>query len=149
MGQQQLLLLVLGVIIVGIAVVAGIGMFNAAAEESVKDELSAQLMAIGANAQQWYKKPTSMGGGNGTFIGYTLPDKMSVTASTSGAVDAETGVVSGTRGYISSGPSTSEITITATPREYASLWTAVATVTAFGVDISFTDETTTTGTGGG
>ena len=55
MGQQQLLLLVLGVIIVGIAVVAGIGMFNAAAEESVRDELSAQLMAIGANAQQWYK----------------------------------------------------------------------------------------------
>ncbi len=40
MGQQQLLLLVLGVIIVGVAIVAGIGMFNASAEESVKDELT-------------------------------------------------------------------------------------------------------------
>ncbi len=39
MGQQQLLLLVLGVIIVGVAIVAGIGMFNASAEESTKMRL--------------------------------------------------------------------------------------------------------------
>ena len=39
MGQQQLLLIVLGVIIVGIAVVVGINLFNANAEESAKDTI--------------------------------------------------------------------------------------------------------------
>ncbi len=34
MGQQQLLLIVLGVIVVGIAVVVGINLFNANAEAS-------------------------------------------------------------------------------------------------------------------
>ena len=50
MGQQQLLLIVLGVIIVGVAIVAGIAMFNAGAEESAKDELVSQSLVIGSNA---------------------------------------------------------------------------------------------------
>jgi hypothetical protein len=87
MGQQQLLLIVLGVIIVGIAIVAGIAMFNAGAEESAKDELVSQCVVIGANAQQFYRKPTQMGGGGNTFntggitgLGYTIPLKMATTA---------------------------------------------------------------------
>jgi hypothetical protein len=87
MGQQQLLLIVLGVIIVGIAIVAGIAMFNAGAEESAKDELVSQCVVIGANAQQFYRKPTQMGGGGNTFntgglnaIGYEIPLKMQATA---------------------------------------------------------------------
>ena len=87
MGQQQLLLIVLGVIIVGIAIVAGIAMFNAGAEESAKDELVSQCVVIGANAQQFYRKPLQMGGGGNTFntggvggAGYEIPPKMTVTA---------------------------------------------------------------------
>ena len=41
MGQQQLLLIVLGVILVGVAVVLGIQYFNVGAEEGAKDELVA------------------------------------------------------------------------------------------------------------
>ena len=87
MGQQQLLLIVLGVIIVGVAIVAGIAMFNAGAEESAKDELVSQCVVIGANAQQFYRKPYQMGGGGNTFdtggiggAGFTIPTKMLVTA---------------------------------------------------------------------
>jgi hypothetical protein len=87
MGQQQLLLIVLGVIIVGVAIVAGIGLFNAGAEESAKDELVAQSITIGSNAQQFYRRPIAMGGGGNSFdqggiggVGYTIPPKMSTTA---------------------------------------------------------------------
>ena len=69
MGQQQLLLIVLGVILVGVAVVLGIQYFSVGAEEGAKDELVAHSITIGANAQQWFKKPVSMGGGGNTFTG--------------------------------------------------------------------------------
>lgn len=67
MGQQQLLLIVLGVIIVGIAVVVGINLFNANAETSTQDSIVSQGTNIGALAQQYYKKPVSMGGGGNDF----------------------------------------------------------------------------------
>jgi hypothetical protein len=70
MGQQQLLLIVLGVILVGVAVVLGIQYFGVGAEEGAKDELVAHSITIGANAQQWFKKPTQMGGGGNTFAGF-------------------------------------------------------------------------------
>ena len=44
MGQQQLLLIVLGVILVGIAVVLGIQYFGSGAENGAKDELVAHSM---------------------------------------------------------------------------------------------------------
>lgn len=69
MGQQQLLLIVLGVIIVGIAVVVGINLFNANAEEATKDGIVSDCTNLGAMAQQHYKKPGSMGGGGNTFDG--------------------------------------------------------------------------------
>lgn len=69
MGQQQLLLIVLGVIVVGIAVVVGINLFNANAEESAKDGIVSDCTNLGAMAQQHYKKPGSMGGGANTFDG--------------------------------------------------------------------------------
>jgi hypothetical protein len=80
MGQQQLLLIVLGVIIVGVAIVAGIGLFNAGAEESAKDELVAQSITIASNAQQYYRRPIAMGGGGNSFAGYLIPEKMQNTA---------------------------------------------------------------------
>ena len=72
MGQQQLLLIVLGVIIVGIAVVVGINLFNANAEEATKDGIVSDCTNLGAMAQQHYKKPGSMGGGGNTFDGTGL-----------------------------------------------------------------------------
>lgn len=67
MGQQQLLLIVLGVILVGVAVVLGIQYFSVGAEEGAKDELVAHSLTIGANAQQWFNKPVAMGGGGNAF----------------------------------------------------------------------------------
>jgi hypothetical protein len=87
MGQQQLLLIVLGVIIVGIAVVVGINLFNANAEESAKDTLVSEGTNIGAMAQQFYKKPVALGGGgnsfttsNGALLPFDIPALLDSTA---------------------------------------------------------------------
>jgi len=80
MGQQQLLLIVLGVIIVGIAVVVGINLFNANAEESAKDGIVSDCTNLAAMAQQFYKKPISMGGGGNSFVGWTVPTNLATTA---------------------------------------------------------------------
>jgi len=72
MGQQQLLLIVLGVIIVGIAIVVGIQMFGAGAASSNYDAVVTDLNTIASKAQGWYRKPTSMGGGGRSFEDVTL-----------------------------------------------------------------------------
>jgi hypothetical protein len=71
MGQQQLLLIVLSVIIVGIAVVVGINMFGASAASANLEAVSNDLLNLAASAQQYYVKPASMGGGGNTFTGLT------------------------------------------------------------------------------
>ena len=83
MGQQQLLLIVLGVIIVGIAVVVGINVFTASAASSNRDAITADLTNLSAMAQQFYRKPTALGGGGNTFTGWTIPASLLNTANES------------------------------------------------------------------
>ena len=86
MGQQQLLLIVLGVIIVGIAVVVGINVFTASATDSNRDAITADLTNLSSMAQQYYRKPTSLGGGGNTFTGWAVPSSLTQTSNMSAAV---------------------------------------------------------------
>ena len=115
MGQQQLLLIVLGVIVVGIAVVVGINLFNASAEEANKDGIVSDCTNLGAMAQQYYKKPSSMGGGANSFVGWAIPSGLDSTAN-------------GT--YVASGLSATNATITGTPLESGYSWTVTTTVSS-------------------
>ena len=72
MGQQQLLLIVLGVIIVGIAIAVGISMFKSNAQSSNRDQVINDLNNLAAKAQQYYRKPASMAGGGQSFTGFFL-----------------------------------------------------------------------------
>jgi hypothetical protein len=76
MGQQQLLLIILGVIIVGIAIAVGISQFGAHSTQANKDGVTSSLVNIAANSYQFKIRPTTMGGGGGSYIGYTIPSKM-------------------------------------------------------------------------
>jgi len=67
MGQQQLLLIILGVIVVGIAVVVGITMFQDNAVSANRDAVTNDLVNLGARAQQFYRRPISLGGGQNSF----------------------------------------------------------------------------------
>ena len=76
MGQQQLLLIILGVIIVGIAIAVGISMFSSGTVQANKDAIVNDLNNLGANAYQYRIRPTTMGGGSGAYTGYTIPGKL-------------------------------------------------------------------------
>jgi hypothetical protein len=69
MGQQQLLLIILGVIVVGIAVAVGITMFQDNAVSANRDAVVNDLVNLSARAQQFYRRPSSLGGGQNSFLG--------------------------------------------------------------------------------
>ncbi|MBN1593375.1 MAG: hypothetical protein JW941_09055 [Candidatus Coatesbacteria bacterium] len=74
MGQQQLLLIVLSIIIVGIAVVIGLGLFSEGADQANIDQVVQDVVAMGAKAQQFYMKPTALGGGGQSFTTMAIED---------------------------------------------------------------------------
>jgi len=76
MGQQQLLLLILGVIIVGIAVIVGITMFGAGSAQGNKDGITSGLMTISANAHEYKIRPRTLGGGRPSYQDYQIPIKL-------------------------------------------------------------------------
>lgn len=69
MGQQQLLLIVLSVVIVGAATVVGFQMFADNAAEANMNAVQNDLLTLAGRAQQFYVKPNAMGGGGKSFVG--------------------------------------------------------------------------------
>ena len=76
MGQQQLLLIILGVIIVGIAIAVGLSLFSAQSVQSNRDAIINDLNNLAAQAYQFRIRPSSMGGGQGDYTTFTIPTKM-------------------------------------------------------------------------
>ena len=74
MGYQQLLLISLSVILVGIAVAVGISMFQDNAISLNRDAVTIDLVNLGCRAQLYYRRPSLFGGGQGSFAGLTLAD---------------------------------------------------------------------------
>ena len=71
MGQQQLLLIILSVIVVGIAVAMGIMLFSDNSIDANRDALTNDLTALAARAHQYYRRPACLGGGGNSFAGLT------------------------------------------------------------------------------
>jgi hypothetical protein len=105
MGQQQLLLIILGVIIVGIAIAVGLSLFSAQSIQSNKDAIINDLNNIAAQAYQYRIRPTSMAGGGGTYVGFSIPSKMATNANGN---------------YVASGATAASVTLTATSSTLAS-----------------------------
>ncbi len=76
MGQQQLLLIILGVIIVGIAIAVGLSLFSAQSVQSNRDAMINDLNNLSAQAYQFRIRPSSMGGGQGDYTTFAIPTKM-------------------------------------------------------------------------
>jgi len=83
-GQQQLLLIILGVIVVGIAVAVGITLFSDSAVSSNHDALTSDLVYLASRAQQYYRRPTSMSGGGNSFTGLTFEKLYSAASNSNG-----------------------------------------------------------------
>jgi hypothetical protein len=93
MGQQQLLLIILGVIIVGIAIAVGLSLFSAQSIQANKDAMINDLNNIAAHAYQFKIRPSSMGGGSGVYTGYSIPVKMATNENAIYSAVAGTGSV--------------------------------------------------------
>jgi len=74
MGQQQLLLLILSAVIVGVAIVMGINMFAENAAQANQDAVMQDVLTLASRAQAWYRRPVELGGGGRTYVGMTLID---------------------------------------------------------------------------
>jgi len=72
MGQQQLLLIVLGVIIVGIAIAVGVTMFQSSAVDANRQAVISDLANLAAKAQRYYRTPSELGGGSQSFDNFAL-----------------------------------------------------------------------------
>jgi Tfp pilus assembly protein PilE len=88
MGQQQLLFIILGTIIIGIAVVVGINYFTSSSAKANREAVIADLTDIASMAQRYYRKSITLKGGGHTFTGWTVPANLSLTANMSAAVTA-------------------------------------------------------------
>jgi hypothetical protein len=76
MGQQQLILLILGVIVVGIAISVGILLFGGQSAEANRDGVTSSLVNIAADAHQYKMRPKVLGGGRPSYLGYQIPPKL-------------------------------------------------------------------------
>ncbi len=72
MGQQQLLLIVLGIIIVGIAIAVGVNMFQQSAVDTNRQAMVSDLANLAAKAQRYYRTPLELGGGAQNFQLFAL-----------------------------------------------------------------------------
>lgn len=80
MGQQQLLLIILSVIIVGIAIAVGINMFQTNAIDSNRQAIISDVTNLGAKAHRFYRTPETLAGGGQDFNGFYLNEKESQNA---------------------------------------------------------------------
>lgn len=68
MGQQQLLLLVLAVVIVGVAVFAGVEAFGRNIEKETYNQMASEAVKLAGEAFVWRQKPGPMGGTNPWYM---------------------------------------------------------------------------------
>lgn len=121
MGQQQLLLLVLGIVIVGLAVVVGIQAFSENQKKANADALVNDAIRIASDAQAWMLKPTAFGGGG---------NSCAATCDWTGADFAQLGYATGSTGGYSN--LNGEFTISAS----GATLTIVGTSTANGNEVT-------------
>ncbi len=77
MGTQQMLLIIVGVIVVGIAIAVGLSLFNSTSAESNRDAIVNDMMNISQYAYRYKLTPIPYGGGGRSYSGFTIPEKLS------------------------------------------------------------------------
>lgn len=111
MGQQQLLLVILVTVIVGIATVVAINTFSSASEAANRDAATNDMVAIAAAAQAYYIKPLMLNGGGNSFADIDFQN-IAFAGVTSGDFLSAINV-NGT--YVISNPTAANFTLTGHP----------------------------------
>jgi len=79
MGQQQLILITLSTIIVGVAIAVGTLAFSTNSVTANRDAMVLDLQTIAANARAFYARPAFAGGGGNAFTKYRIPGRLRTT----------------------------------------------------------------------
>lgn len=72
MGQQQLLILILVTIIVGLATIVAVNTFQATRISTNIDAIRQQVLTAHNYSLAHYNRPVALGGGGGSFSGLTM-----------------------------------------------------------------------------
>lgn len=114
MGQQQLLLIILGAIIIGIAIAVSIQLFRSHSIDEKRDLLIHEGGNLANMAIHYYKQPAQLGGGGRSFIGWTVPATMQTTATGSFVSTAynDSAVIIGTGNEVITGTDSIKVRIT-------------------------------------
>jgi len=75
MGTQQFILIIFSLIVVGIIVYSGFVMMHNSNVSSNREQLITNLYDIGLMAQDYFKKSADKNEGNGSYLGWKLPDQ--------------------------------------------------------------------------
>ena len=122
MGQQQLLLIILSVIIVGVAITLGITLFMTNAVEQKRNEVINECSILASEAQLYYRKPVALGGGGKSFIGWDIPKEYKTTVAGSFTVEAsvssEEVIITGTGNEVVTDGDSVKIEMRVTPLNY-------------------------------
>jgi len=79
MGQQQILLIILAMVLVAIALIIGLNLFDSQLENSNRDAVVLDLNRISGFANQYFAKSKEQMGGEKSFIGFEIPVSMENT----------------------------------------------------------------------
>ncbi|MBO6622089.1 MAG: hypothetical protein JJ892_09710 [Balneola sp.] len=72
MGQQQVVLILLVTVIVGIATILAINTMSTTLQQNNIDVVRVELSVIAAQMQSYYQKPSALGGGSKSFEGVSF-----------------------------------------------------------------------------
>lgn len=91
MGQQQILITVLVVIIIGIASIVAINTMQGARKDANESALRQDILMILNDAQVYYHKPATMGGGGNSFNSISEDHILSIDPTNENATYSITG----------------------------------------------------------
>ncbi len=80
MGQQQLLIIVLGVLIVGMAIYGALNWMDSYGQSNQRDMIIQRMNVLVGEAKKYAAKTAALGGGDGSFLGFAPPAKLTTTS---------------------------------------------------------------------
>ena len=76
MGTKQLLLIVLGIFIVGVAVAISLDIFDTQFSGQIRDMTIQKMHDVSSFAVSYWKKPQDIGGGGSSYSGFQIPNSI-------------------------------------------------------------------------
>jgi hypothetical protein len=88
LGQQQIILIILAIIIVGLAIAVGLALFSSQHIASSRDALINDLNNLAAVAHQFRTTLRAMDGGEGSYSTFAIPTRMTSNENGTYLIDA-------------------------------------------------------------